>query len=415
MKLAIHGGPREIGEPLPRAPGHRAARESAAVARLLRCGRSPLARGNGNLALRAEASALLGARYCLPVSSGTAAVHAALAALGVGPGDEVLTSPCTDYGTVAGVFQLGATVVFADLTPDGMGMDPLQVEKKITKRTRVILPVHNGGIPVEMAPILRLARENGIRVVEDAAQAWGARYRGRHVGTIGDAGAFSVNESKHICCGEGGLVVCRSRRVYEQAELFSDKSYDRTGTGRSPSRPALNYRMSEIQAAICREQLKRLPGMVARRHAVGEALQQGLAGIPGLYPVRAPASSCSSYWFFPFWMRGDRLRVSASEFAEALRAEGLPVWVGPQPSVLEWEIFVRLNECPSSFRTYRPVGLRRGAYRPDAYPNAARLATEAFRLSMDESWRMRHVRQALKALAKVAGWYGKHPGRRDRR
>ena len=404
MKLAINGGTKAVKHALPATPGHNARKEISALKRLLEKGRFGLARGECNLAVRKDAAHLLGVKYCLPVSSGTAAVHTALAALDIGPGDEVITSPCTDYGTVAGIFQLGATVVFADLAPDSICIDPRQVEEKITRRTRVILPVHNAGIPADMAPILRTAKKHGVKVVEDCAQAWGARYRNKYVGTLGDVGVFSTNESKHIVCGEGGIICCRSKKIYEECELFSDKCYDRSGTGRSPYIIALNYRMSEINAVIALQQLKLVPNIATRRHRVGEALRHGIEQIPGIRPFKVPAKSFVSYWFLPLWLDENVLRVSRETFVKALQAEGVRVWYGPQ-LILRWEIFQKLNRSSRAFRTYRPVGLEANMYRVEDYPNAVWLSRDALAIYPNEAWTKQNIRQVLNALEKVSSWY----------
>ena len=402
-KLAVDGGAPVRREELPSPLRHDVAKECAAFTRRFGERHSvSLSRGQSNMALRKAACRLIGVAHCMPVTSGTAAVHTALAAMGIGPGDEVITSPCSDYGTIAGIIDLDATVVFADLAPDAITIGAREIAPHITQRTKAIIVVHNGGIPADMGPIMRLARQRGLPVIEDCAQAILATYDGRRAGAIGDLGCFSLNESKHVSCGEGGLVMCKTAEDALDAELFADKTYDRVGTGRSPFAPALNYRLSELASTFALTQLRRARGIVSRRRRLAEALNRGLAAIDGVRPLRTPKKASPAVWFYAFWVdEAIAATLGAARLAEMLRAEGIAAGVPPQPNILQWEIFRTLNRRPNAFRTYRPVGLKPGRYRLKDYPNAERLATEAVRLPLNESWGPREIRDVLKALKKI--------------
>ena len=389
-------------KPWTTGPFHHAA-EARAAAKVLAGPARPLARGPENMKLRDKLCALYGVRHALPLSSGSAAIHVALAALDVGPGDEVIVSPLTDYGSVTGLLQLNATVVFADVVPGSLVMDVHSVAERITPRTRAIMPIHIAGYPVDMAPLMRLARRHRLPVVEDVAQSHLLAYRGKYAGAIGEAGCFSLNESKHAKCGEGGFLLTNDRKLVTQAELFSDKCYPRfPGAPESPAFPAINVRMSDLNAAVAHVQLRRLPGWVARRRKLGQWLDAAAADVPGVGPYVMPKGSEGSYWWWGFVIEPDRFRGGADGFAEAMRAEGIPCHAGPQRYLPDWELFRRLNADPKAFRTYRPVGLKRGAYAPERCPVARSSPSWALSVPITQHNTMADARDVRAALRKVA-------------
>src|SRR5438093_11219844 len=191
--------------------------DRAAVARVLNRGvlsgvGAPEARG-----LEAEFAAVVGRRFCLATNSGTSALHIALAAAGVGPGDEVIVPALSFIATAQAVLHQGAIPVFADVEPDTYNIDIADAARRVTARTRAIVPVHLHGLPADMDAVLALARRAGLVVIEDAAQAHGATYRGRPVGTLGDMAAFSLNSTKNFPAGEGGLFVTASEELHARA------------------------------------------------------------------------------------------------------------------------------------------------------------------------------------------------------
>ncbi len=377
--------------------------EARAAARVLSGPARPLARGAENMALREELSALYGAKHALPLSSGSAALHVALAALDIGPGDEVIVSPLTDYGSVLGIFQLNATVVFADVAPRSLVMDVRSVEERITSRTRAIMPIHIAGYAVDMTALMRLARRHKIPVVEDCAQSHMLKIGKRYAGGIGDAGCFSLNESKHAKCGEGGFLLTNRRSLYRQAELFSDKCYPRfRGAPTTPAFPAINVRMSDLNAAVAREQLKRLPGWIAQRRKLGEWLDKAATDLPGVEPLAMPKRSAGSYWWWGFAIDTAVSRCHAAKFAQAMRDEGIPCRHGPQRYLPDWEVFRKLNQDPKAFRTYRPVGLRRGAYDPERCPVAHSSEAWALAVPITQHTTMADARDVRRALERVS-------------
>src|SRR5690606_22015859 len=220
--------------------------------------------------------------HAFPTSSGTAALHVAVAALRLKPGDEVIVPAITDMGSVIGILFQQAVPVFADLEPDTLNLDPADVRRRVTARTRAIMPVHFFGIPCDMGALQTIAREHGLALVEDCAQAWGARWQGQPVGTIGDLAGFSFNDFKHLSCGDGGMVVARSEEMGRDLSRWGDKDYDRVTGRRNPIELALNYRMSEPQAAVAAAQMTRLTEIVSARRRAGDRLTEQLEDTPGI-------------------------------------------------------------------------------------------------------------------------------------
>ena len=248
---------------------------------------------------------LIRVKHCTAVSSGTAAVHVALGAIGIRPGDEVITSPITDFGSVVGILYQNAIPIFADVDPHTYNMDPKSIEANITRKTRVILVVHLAGNPADMNAITKIARRHKLAVVEDCAQAYLTGYRGRFVGTLGRIGCFSLNNSKHISTGDGGMVVTNDDDLAERMEGFADKFYWRIKGRRIEGLPhipqlAPNYHMTELQAAVAIAQIRKLKRICRRHHEIGDAYTKGLTGIPGIHPHEVVPGGHSTWWFYMF-------------------------------------------------------------------------------------------------------------------
>lgn len=245
-----------------------------------------------------EFGAVVGAPHAVAVSNGTAALICALAALGVGPGDEVIFPAYGFVADVIAVLAVGAVPVVCDVD-ESLTMDPTDAERRITPRTRVLMPVHMNGFSSDMARIVEVAERHGLVVVEDACQAIGGSFRGRRLGTFGAAGAFSFNQAKIITAGEGGMVVTGDREVFQRAFIAHDPSCSFDGI--SFDRPVFGghggYRMSEVTAAILRAQLQRLDDILVRLRARRDLLASALATVPGLVrtPEHDPAGGCGTH------------------------------------------------------------------------------------------------------------------------
>lgn len=212
--------------------------------------------GSNVKAFEQEMCDYLGCKYAIGVNSGTDALHLALRAAGIGPGDEVITTPFTFIATSEAIRMVGATPVFADIELLSYNIDPVQIEHAITSRTRAILPVHLYGRPCHMEAITQIARDHNLKLIEDCAQSLGAKFNGQYTGTFGDAGCLSFFPSKNLgCMGDGGMIVTNSEEIYEQAEMLrrhgGKVKYHHTHQG-------INSRLDEIQAAILRVKLPRL-------------------------------------------------------------------------------------------------------------------------------------------------------------
>jgi dTDP-4-amino-4,6-dideoxygalactose transaminase len=237
------------------------------------------------MALEREMAALLGVRHVLATNSGTSALLAALTALGIGPGDEVIVPGYTFIASIASVVFTGAVAVLAEVD-ESLTVDPADVAAKLTDRTKAIMPVHMLGAPADMDALLALARDAGCAVVEDAAQACGGSYRGTRLGALGDAGAFSLSVGKTMTAGDGGLLSTDDPDLYRHAFAFHDHGFapDRAGVADDGPRLGLNLRVHELAAAVALAQARRLDVVLGRCRAIKDAVRAETAGIHGTSP-----------------------------------------------------------------------------------------------------------------------------------
>ncbi|MBI2193097.1 MAG: DegT/DnrJ/EryC1/StrS family aminotransferase [Planctomycetes bacterium] len=403
VKLAIEGGPKAVTSVSPRAPKHDPA-ELEAVERVLARGQIPFVRGPEVLQLRKEFSRLYGMKYCVTTSSGTSAIHTALGSLGIGRGDEVITSPITDMGTLIPILAQNAVPIFADVDPESLNITPETVEARITRHTRCILVVHLYGNPVDMPGLMRLARRRQILVVEDLAQGYLCEIDGRLCGTFGDWGCFSLNDSKHIGAGDGGMLITNDARLADRADLFADKCYDRTGAGRKPFFAPYNYRINLLAAAIAVEQLKKLRGLTRRRNRIGDRLTAGLTSLAGVRPPRIHPKARCTYWYYVFHVDENRLGASIEEFQAAMQAEGVAV-ARHGTSVLEWPLFRERKSNRHACAWECPFYKGKVDYRLEQYPGVLQAKASAMRMGISEHMSAEEVRQVLKAFQKVTGHF----------
>ncbi|MBX3393871.1 MAG: DegT/DnrJ/EryC1/StrS family aminotransferase [Phycisphaerae bacterium] len=260
--------------------------------------------------------------HCTAVSSGTAALHTAIAAVDPKPGDEIISSPITDMGAVMPILYQGAIPIFADVDPETCNLTAQTIAARISPRTRAIIVTHLFGLPCDMDPIMALAREHNLIVIEDAAQAFGATYRGRKIGTIGDIGCFSLQQGKHITCGEGGLVVTRDPQRARFMKLFHDK-----GWGFGDAQPdheflGLNYRMTELQGAVAMAQLPRLDEFVAKRRELAARLTAKLSNLAGLVCPPDHHECTHVYWRYSIRLIDPLSSLELDAMSNALRRIG---------------------------------------------------------------------------------------------
>ena len=261
------------------------------------------------------------ARHAVATSNGTTALHLCLATLEIGAGDEVLVPDLTFVSTANVVRYTGATPVLVDSEPRTWGMDPADARRKITPRTRAIIPVHLYGHPVDLDSLLALAAEHGLDIVEDAAEAHGARYKGHRVGALGRIGAFSFYGNKILTTGEGGMVVTNDPKLAERATFLRDHAMDPRRRYYHPE-IGFNYRMTNIQAAIGCAQLEQVDAILARRKVIADAYETGLAGIPGLTPPPAEPWAESVHWMYSVLVEPE-FQTSRDAVIAGLRARGV--------------------------------------------------------------------------------------------
>ncbi|HEX3978508.1 MAG TPA: DegT/DnrJ/EryC1/StrS family aminotransferase [Solirubrobacteraceae bacterium] len=274
-----------------------------------------------------------GSAHAVAMNSATSALYAATAALGVGPGDEVIVSPYTMSASATCALVHGARPVFADIEPETFGLDPDSVRERITPRTKAIVVVDIFGCPARLDEIMTIAAEHGIRVIEDAAQAPGALYHGREAGTIADIGVFSLNYHKTIQCGEGGVAVTDDPDLVERLALarnHGEAVADAMGSAHGDVL-GFNYRLGELEAAIATVQLGRLEELTAPRITHAQRLSAAFGGLEGLTPPAVPDGLRHVYYIHVTRLEPDVLGVSRERFAAALRAEGVPVVGGYVP------------------------------------------------------------------------------------
>jgi dTDP-4-amino-4,6-dideoxygalactose transaminase len=283
----------------------------------------------------------LGAKHCLAVANGTSALITSLAALGVGPGDEVIVPPYTFVATVNAVLMHHALPIFVDSDLETFQIDARKIESAITDRTRCIIPVHLGGASADLDTISSVAARHKIPVLEDACQAHLAEWRGRKVSTLGDLGCFSFQASKNLNSGEGGAILTSNDQLIEQCKSFQNNGRGTSSAGFSYVRNGANLRMTEFQAALLLQQLTRLEEQSRRREQNADYLTEQLKEIPGIAPARM-YEGCTRNAYHLYMFRYDKSQFQGlprARFLEALHAEGIPASAGYQP--LDKEPFLK--------------------------------------------------------------------------
>lgn len=319
----------------------------------------------------ADFRAYTGARYALAVNSCTAALHIALAGLGIGAGDEVITSALTFCATVNTIIHVGATPVLADVGADG-NLDPQSVAERITPRTRAILPVHYGGLPCDMDAIYELARTHGLKVVEDAAHAAGTRYRGEHLGSEisskSDAVAFSFYATKNLTTAEGGMVTTNDPALYEVMRRLALHGINKDAWNRyaangnwfyTVEEPGFKYNLSDVQSAIGIHQLRKLEGFIRARAERARLYTSLLKDVEEVAPSPDTAHGRNAWHLYVLRLNLERLNIDRDAFMEELRQKGVGASVHFIPIPLH--PFYRAwagrpeQQCPRALALYRRI------------------------------------------------------------
>jgi dTDP-4-amino-4,6-dideoxygalactose transaminase len=406
--LAVFGGPAAKTVPYTKGLRFGPAEEEAAVA-ALRSQKLWMKQGGTRvLAVEKTIRELWNAPHAIACSSGSAALHLAVVVCGVEPGDEVILNPTTDWGTLCGLLAVGAVPVFADVHPDTLSLDPACVARAITPRTRAVLVVHHAGYPAHVKEIVALAAARGIKVIEDCAQSPLAMLDGRPLGTFGDVGTFSTNDSKHVSCGEGGFVVLRDDEMARLGRLFIDKAYEKDQVRGQTDVAFLgfNYRLSELSAAVLDVQLRGLREQIRRRTAYAERLMAGLDDVAGLCLIRLPAGASGAFWFVLACLEPERLSADRATIAKALSAEGVAVWAALSPAnTLYGTTALREKRLYPLGRTAPAAFLRDRQYEPGLCPVAERIAANVLSFMVTPFYTAQDADETAAGIRKVLAYY----------
>jgi perosamine synthetase len=278
---------------------------------------------NGNVStFEKDFAREIGTAYSIGTGSGTQSLSTCVEALGIGPGDEVITSPYTDMGTVSSILTSRALPVLVDIDPNTLQLDPDEVEKKINKNTKAIMAVHIMGLPANMERIMAIAKKHNLKVIEDSCQAPFARYQGKAIGTIGDLGCFSFQASKAIACGEGGAIVGNNEALMNQCFTVQNRGASKAGVNETIGP---KYRMNEFEAAILLGQLSTARERHEIRNQNANYLKEQLKGFAGLVPQKQyDGTESSSYYHYALIYNKDHFNgASRAQFLKAINAEGI--------------------------------------------------------------------------------------------
>jgi perosamine synthetase len=330
-QLALHGGNPIRSSLLPYGRQHIEEDDIAAVVEVLRS--DWLTVGPTVETFEQAFARFVGASHAVAVSSGTAALHAAMHALEIGPGDEVIVPPLTFAASANCVIYQGGTPVFADVEPGSLLLDPRQVAAKLTTRTKAIIAVDYAGQPCDYDALRALARQHHVALVADACHSVGGDYRGRAVGVLGDLTAFSFHPVKHLTTGEGGMVTTDDASLAQRLRMFRNHGIAtdhrqraaRGGFYYEMVTLGYNYRLTDIQCALGLSQLKKLPSFLRRRREIAARYDEAFAALEGISPVQVQADRTSAYHLYPVQLYTEATDLTRDVIYNALRAENIGV------------------------------------------------------------------------------------------
>lgn len=399
-RLAIDGGERVRSEPLPGERGRAMGQEEIdALTQVIQSGQ--LGRHGGSFVKELERSfaELYGVKHAVAVSSGSAAVHTCVATINPEPGDEIITTPCSDFGTILGILFQNAIPVFADLDPETFCVDPASVETKITPRTRAILAVHLFGGLADVKALREIADRHNLPLIEDCAQTQLAELNGRLAGTIGDIASFSLNNTKHLNAGEGGVVLTDNDAFAKRARLFADKAWPREEADRYSMFLGQNYRLNELSAAVAVVGMRRLQENVDNRRRIVQRIYDQLRDAPGIRIPKAVEGARSSYWILHLLLEG---HLDATTVATAMAAEGIPFSAKYVSPLYTWPALAdRQTYGASGFPFNSPYTDRPFDYAPGLCPVFEEAREHLIVLGIDERWTEADADDVALAVRKV--------------
>jgi len=326
-------------------------------------------------------------KYAVAFSSGTAALHGAYAAAGIGPGDEVITTPMTFAATANAIVYCGGKPVFADIQEDTLNINPEEIKKKITKRTKALAPVDFAGHPAELDSIKKIAREHNLFVIEDAAHALGSEYNGKKVGSFSDMTIFSFHPVKAITTGEGGMIVTERKDFYDRLMAFRNHGIIKK-PGKGPwyyeiQTPGYNFRLTDMQCALGLSQFKKLDKFVQRRREIVRQYNQAFRNVPGLMLPIEKAYAKSAYHLYPIRLRLELLKTGRRKIFEALREKGLGVQVH----------YIPLHLHPFYKKTF--------GYKKGDFPNAERYYERTISIPLFPGMTHAQARYVIKTIRTI--------------
>jgi len=324
----------------------------------------------------------LGVKHVVGFNSATTALQAAVAACGIGPGDQVITSPLSMSATPSSILLNGALPVFADLNPKTFSLDPVSIEKNITKKTKAILTVNLFGGSNDYGKIIPIAKKYDLKLIEDNAQSIGAKYKNKYLGTIGDMGVFSFNRYKILQAGEGGALVTNNKKLAFRAELVRnhgesvvDQMYDKG----KPFEPLVgsNYRLTELHAAIMATQLSKIKKLISTRVELGEYLTKKIKSFDFLSPPEIIPNTSFVYWFYPIHFNSKKIGINRDVFIKAMTEEGFPLGAGYVKPLYLMAFFQKKKIYPHSRFPFVIDGKsQKVSYKKGLCPNTEKLANE---------------------------------------
>jgi len=407
--LAIDGGEKCRKTPFPKRSLLGEEEKQAAVALFDQAIQTGNAFGYGGpeeQAYEKEFADMMGGGYADLVNSGSCALYVALGALELEPAGEVIVPSISDNGGVMPVPLLNLVPMVADVHPGSFNIGPDQIKPLLTPHTRAIVVAHISGDPADMHPILELADARGIPVIEDCAQAHGARYKGRLVGTMGTVGVFSTMSGKHHATGaQGGVVFTRDEDLYWRVKRFSDRGKPFNTDATSNLRAGLNLNGNDLAAAIGRVQLRKLPDITRKRQQTAQGIREGLAGLRSVSVGWQVPEAESAYWFMRIHVDVSKLTVDKETFAAAVAAEGIPLSpsygrvISHQTWFRQRKIFGN-SDYPWGLPDYK--GDRNAEF---PCPNAVESRDTHFALRIHENWDDQEVQDAVAAMEKVEKAY----------
>ncbi|MBN1444536.1 MAG: DegT/DnrJ/EryC1/StrS family aminotransferase [Candidatus Omnitrophica bacterium] len=417
-KLAIEGGKPVNAEKFPMWPSF-SEKSIKMVSEPLKTGRVNYWTGEEGVRFEKEWAKWNGAKYAVTTTNGTSALHTAVAALGIGPGDEII---CPSYSFIASSFcvlQAGALPVFADVD-ESHTLSPKEIEPLINERTKAVIAVHLYGVVADMEPILAVAKKHNLAVIEDCAQCFGGIYKGNKVGTVGDVGCFSFCQSKHFTTGgEGGAIITDNEDLWWECKSFRDHGYDVKERLRLleleekltyiHKRVGFNYRMTEMQSLIGLCELERFDSWnLANRKRNAKYLIDALKGHPLVLhtPVDTQERQ-NAFWWVPFVIDADKLKVTVKQFVAAVGAEGVPVYGVQWPEMYREAAYTGKHGFGKLQYPFNDPSARKIDYTKFDCKKAQWLSKRTMNFFPHPVYEIKHMEKCVEAFKKVADAYMK--------